>query len=159
MRKKKVPKQRNRLQNMSTNIPLGSFCLDHLLLGMGLILMYKIHRRKLIFPLQLTTFCRQIFGQGQGSVCISTLAPIWLEFVQTLCILLQFLWVNMGICHIVSGRSCSFLVIHYFWLLQSFLLLSYRFLVPDGRGLVKTSHLGLSSLERLSLSVYCPVVC
>lgn len=57
----------------------------------------------------------------------------------------------MGICHIVSGRSCSFLVIHYFWLLQSFLLLSYRFLVPDGRGLVKTSHLGLT-VPKSSLS-------
>lgn len=74
--------------------------------------------------------------------------PIWLEPVQVLHMMAHFLWSHMCISHIVSGRHCFLRGIH------SLLALS---LSSQGKGMMKTFHLGLRALS-LSLSARCSVV-
>lgn len=88
--------------------------------------------------------------------------PPWLEPVQALC-MLPSLWVHMCTSPDLSGRHCFHGAIDPFWLLTIFLpSLPHRSLSLEGRGLMKTLHVGLCAPKPLTLytpwnSVFVPI--
>lgn len=109
----------------------------------------KLHWRKLMFP------CKQLLmASWLGAERSSPLLPLdlfWFEPVQVVSKLSESLQTHVSFSLVVSGRWFFLDVIDHLWLSVFPFLVLHRYLSPDGRCLMKTTHLGQTVLKSLIL--------